>query len=538
VSESESVVEVKDLTEALSLLERREFQVALIDQPVPDHRTLDTIAQMHTAAPHTPIIVLSGRDDETFALRALKAGAQDYLVKGQAGKNTLKRSIRYAIERKHAQQSLSFLAHYDQLTGLANRILFHERLSRAIALAARNRARLALMLIGLDRFKSVNDSMGHDVGDLVLEEAARRLRAAVRRTDTIARLSGDEFAVLLEDVTSEEQVTGTARRILDALGCSFHLNGCEAVVTGSIGIACYPDNGECIGALLKSADLAMYRAKEKGRNNYQLFSPEAHRKHILRVQMETALQRALERKEFVIHYQPQWTVASRALIGVEALMRWQHPEMGLLPPNQFIPLLEETGLILPAGRWLLRTACAQARAWQEEDFGGLRISTNLSACQLEDGNLVETVRQSLEEASLSPGSLELEITESMLLRDTDRTKTILAELKALGVRIAMDDFGTGYSSLAYLKRFPIDTLKIDRSFVQDITTDPDDAALCAAIIGIGHNLRMFVIAEGVETKEQLEMLSGCDGFQGHLYCPSLPPEELLAKLRDRRPRPG
>ena len=526
-----SVVHVRELSEALSLLCRREFRVAVIDQSAPDAQTLDTISQMHTAANHIPIIVMSGKVDEPFALAALKAGAQDYLVKGQVDDHTLNRSIRYAIERKHSQQSLSFLAHYDQLTGLANRLLFHEKLARAISLAGCKKSRVALMILGLDRFKSINDSMGHDIGDLLLEEVARRLRANVREGDTVARLSGDEFTVLLEDVRSEKQVTGTARRILDSLARSFHLKGLEVIVTGSMGVAFYPDNGEASGGLLKSADMALCRAKEKGRNNYQLFSQESHQKHILRVQMETELQRALELEEFVIHYQPQWTVADRALIGVEALMRWQHPEMGLVSPNQFIPLLEETGLILPVGKWLIRKACAQARNWQEAGFPSLRMAANLSARQFEDRNLVETVRQALKEASLSPENLELEITESSLLKATERTKALLTELKALGVRIAMDDFGTGYSSLAYLKQFPIDTLKIDRSFIKDITTDPADATLSAAIIWIGHKFRMLVIAEGVETEEQLEMLSGCDGFQGYLYSRPLPPDELLEKLR-------
>jgi diguanylate cyclase (GGDEF)-like protein len=518
--------QVRRLDEALKRLHEEEFDLALIDLSLPDAVGLDALNRVQAAAPSTPIIVLSGTQDEPLALRAVKAGAQDYLVKGQTDGGTLHRAIRYAIERKRAEEQLAFLSHHDALTGLGNRAYFRETLSRAMARARHKRARLAVLFLDLDRFKVVNDSLGHDAGDELLDAVAVRLRGCLRDFDSAARIGGDEFAVILEDLRNELEATAVAQKILEAAREPYRIEGHPVVVTGSVGLAFFPENGEGVAELVKSAEWAVYRAKENGRNCYQLASPDAHAQIQQRLRLESELRRALDRREFVTHYQPQLRQATRELLGFEALLRWQHQELGLVPPMQFIPLLEESGLIVQVGDWVLRTACAHAELWRREQMPGLRVAVNLSARQFEDSNLVDVVARALHESGLPPDCLELEITESLLMRDTERTMATLAELKARGIRIALDDFGTGYSSLAYLKKFPLDSLKIDRSFVKDITRDADDASIAAAIIGLGRNLRLEVIAEGVETEEQLRALEGCHGVQGYLFGKPEPPERI------------
>jgi diguanylate cyclase (GGDEF)-like protein len=505
------------LAKAMEALRHDSFDVALVDLSLPDAHGIDCIREVQSAAPNTPIVVLSGFSDEPLALQAVQAGAQDYLVKGEVEGRILRRSIRYAIERKLSEERLAFLAHHDQLTGLGNRSLFRERLGRAISKARRTGCRMAVLFLDLDRFKTVNDSLGHDVGDMLLEGVAERLLACLRDLDTVARLGGDEFAILLEEVSRERDAPTVAQRILDALSSPFDFNGHEIVVSGSIGVSFFPDNGDSMGQLLRAADSALYRAKESGRNAYQFFNKETHSRVVERMRLESELRRALERREFTVFYQPKLDLKAGHMSGFEALIRWQHNEMGMVSPGQFIPLLEDTGLIIDVGAWILETAARQLREWQANGFSDLSVAVNLSARQFEDGRLVETVKTALSESGLASRHLELEITESILMVDTQRTVQVLEELRKLGVKIAIDDFGTGYSSLAYLKRFPIDSLKIDRSFVQDITEDPEDACIANAIIGLAHNLGLTVVAEGVETSEQLEMLRECDGMQGFLY---------------------
>ncbi|MEE9263121.1 MAG: EAL domain-containing protein [Vicinamibacteria bacterium] len=524
------VIQVNRLGEALRLIEGISFKAVLVDIALPDARGLESVGRLHAAAPSLPIIVLAAMDDESVAVQALQVGAQDYLLKGLFDAGLLNRALRYAIERKESEEKLTRLAYYDQLTALANRRLFHERLSLALARAKRRETHVTVLLLNLDRFKSINESFGYQAGDALLKEVGNRLKESVRESETLARLGGDEFAIILDDLKQEQEATVVAQRVLDTLASPFRVNGQEAIVTGSMGIAFYPENGDTIDQLLKCADSAMYRSKEGGRNSYQIFSKEMHSEVLTRMSLEKDLRHALERNEFRLHYQPQLSLEDNELLAVEALVRWEHADRGLIAPMDFIHLLEDSGLIITAGEWILRTACEQVREWQIAGFNNLRVAVNLSPRQFEDKNLVQVVGRALEDFQLAPQCLELEITESHLMQDTERTKATLAGIKSLGVRIALDDFGTGYSSLTSLRRFPIDSLKIDTTFVRDITTERDDVSIAAGIIGLGHKLRLDVIAEGVETEEQLAFLykEGCDAIQGYL-CGRPQPADVLPR---------
>jgi len=433
-------------------------------------------------------------------------------------------------EQKRTQERLTYLAHFDELTGLPNRTLFNENL-RQVLLDANRRQRLAaIMFLDLDRFKTINDTLGHEMGDTLLKSVAERLRDCVRRGDVIARLGGDEFIVALADVAQYEDVAQVAQKILDSFARPFHLSGRDLFVTTSVGVALYPQDHRDVEGLLKNADAAMYRAKELGRNNYQFYTHEMNAKAFERLTLEIHLRRALERQEFLLHYQPQVDLNTGAIVGMEALIRWQSAELGLVSPADFIPLAEETGLIVPIGEWVLRSACVQTKAWHDAGLPRLRVSVNLSARQLRERDLVRTVNKALTESGLNPRCLELELTESML-QNVDTAEVILKDLHDVGVYLSIDDFGTGYSSLNYLKRFPIDNLKIDRSFVRDIISDPDDAAITDAIISMAHTLGIRVVAEGVETAEQLVFLHKhkCDLIQGYYFSKPLA-AELFADL--------
>ena len=421
-------------------------------------------------------------------------------------------------ERKHAEKRLVQLANYDSLTGLPNRTLFRDRLMHAVAQAHRKETLVALLFLDLDRFKLINDSLGHHAGDELLKIVSERLLANARETDTVARLGGDEFTVILEGLTSTDDATKVARKILEVMGKPFHLDGHEVFVTTSVGIALFPVDGEDIDELLKNADTAMYRAKEQGRNNYQFYTADMNAKAVEHLIMESSLRHALDRDEFVLHYQPQVDLHSREITGVEALIRWNHPELGLLYPNQFMSLAEETGLIISIGEWVLKSACMQAAQWQKNNLPSMRLAVNLSALQFRMTNLVETVSAALDDSGLDAKYLELEITESFLMDDVNSAISKLCDLACLGVHIAIDDFGTGYSSLSYLKQLPLNTLKIDQSFVRDISSDPDDEAIVEAIIALGQTMHLRVMAEGVESEEQLNFLKsrGCDQAQGFL----------------------
>lgn len=420
---------------------------------------------------------------------------------------------------KRYQAELEFQANRDTLTGLANRSLLHDRLQQTCAYVERYGHSAWVLFINLDRFKFVNDTLGHKAGDRMLKEVADRLRVAVRDTDTVARLSADEFVLILSEQADEALSPAFVQRIMDAIARPVSIQAYEFVVNCSIGVAVCPGDGKDAETLLKHAGVAMYRAKEVGRNNFQFFAPSMNEHAMERLRIEGDLRNALERDEFVLHYQPQIDSKTGTVLGVEALLRWRHPALGMVPPVRFIGLAEETGLIVSIGDWVLRTACQQSVAWQRAGLGAIRVAVNLSPRQFYDRDLVGAVRAALDDTGIAPHLLELELTESMMMNDVEHAAGILRRLKALGVHLSIDDFGTGYSSLAYLKRFPIDVLKIDQSFVRDISVDPNDAAIVQSIISLAHSLRLKVVAEGVETEAELEFLRrhGCDFMQGYYF---------------------
>ena len=431
-------------------------------------------------------------------------------------------------ERKKNEDQLRYLANYDTLTQLPNRAFFHSQLEEDLDKARKEKTELAVMFIDLDRFKQINDSLGHDAGDLLLQEVAKRLKYCVRGSDTVARLGGDEFTIILTELANHAGVEFVAGKILASLNKPVILGEEEVAASPSIGISIFPDDGDNITALVKNADAAMYHAKAAGRNNYQYYSEDMNAASHERMMMENRLRNAIENDEFILYYQPQIDSFSRKVIGYEALIRWQNKELGLVSPADFIPLLEESGLIVPVGEWVLRTACQQVVYWHQQGRENIKMSVNLSAKQFQQGNLVELVDSILQETKLHPQFLDLEITETVFMEGSENSQQMLHELHELGVRISLDDFGTGYSSLAYLKRFPIDVIKIDRSFVSDILEDKNDAAICMAIIDIAQRLDLEVVAEGVETMEQYEYLKKhqCHTIQGFLFGRPLPAEEI------------
>jgi len=424
------------------------------------------------------------------------------------------------------------LATHDTLTGLANRALFTESLNRALARADRHGWPVALLFMDLDRFKNLNDTLGHQLGDEALKEAARRLNSCIRESDVSARLGGDEFVLLVEEYAGPTVLIEIAERILAAIYQPLALGGHEINLSVSIGICTYPADARDAGALLSNADIALYQAKEQGRNRFRFYSPRNNAHTVERLALETGLRYAIERNELVLLYQPKIGIASGRIVGVEALVRWQHPELGLLRPDRFIPLAEETGLISPIGLWVLRTACAQARAWREAGMP-MPVAVNLSARQFHDGRLVADIAAILAAAGLEPGDLELEITESTVMENPEQAVTLMDELRRLGVRLAMDDFGIGYSSIGHLKRFPIDSLKLDRTFVRDLPDDMNDVAITRAVIAMAHALSILVVAEGVEHEAQLALLrtEGCDEYQGYFCQPPLTEGELVRFVR-------
>jgi diguanylate cyclase (GGDEF)-like protein len=455
----------------------------------------------------------------------------------------LRRLVLQAMEQSRV------LAFYDSLTGLPNRQLFTDRLDRALAHARRYKRLVAICFLDLDGFKRVNDTLGHSIGDQLLCQVAQRLMTGVRLGDfvgrlhsdespvAISRLGGDEFTFVLREIAKAEDAGGVADRVLDVLREPFVVEGHEVIATASIGIAVFPNNGEDTETLLRNADTAMYSAKDRGRNNRQFYAKSMNDAAKRKLDLEHRLRRALDREDFSLYYQPIRDAVGGTLTAAEALLRWEDPELGPVSPVEFVPVAEETGLIVPLGEWVLRTACAQSQAWQAAGFRPIRMAVNLSGRQIRQPTLVETVAQVLQESGLSPAQLELEITESTIMQDDAVTITAFRELDEMGVGLALDDFGTGYSSLSYLRRFPVSRVKIDRSFVNGIPTNPDDAALAAAVIAMAHSLRLSVVAEGVETREQAEFLreSGCDELQGYLISPAVSSEQF-GRFLDREKR--
>jgi diguanylate cyclase (GGDEF)-like protein/PAS domain S-box-containing protein len=448
-------------------------------------------------------------------------------------------------ERKRTERQIHQLAYYDSLTGLPNRDLFRERSERALRGAKRNRQKMALIFLDLDEFKYVNDTLGHDAGDELLCEIAGYLTQSIRASDILAkpqtegstdaslsRLGGDEFTIMLPDLEEVELAARVAGRVLEQLRRPMKIQGKEFFVTGSIGISVYPDDGDSVDILLKNADIAMYHAKQSGKNSFRFYAKHMDERVQLRLSMEGKLKRALEKEEFALHYQPKVEIETGKIIGVEALLRWNNPEMGQVSPAQFIPVAEETGLIVPIGEWLLYDACRRAQQWREDGLVPVDMAVNLSGHQFRSGGLVQLVGRVLEDTHLAAASLELELTEGMIMENVEDAVGILNQLKEMGLKLSVDDFGTGYSSMAYLKRFPLDILKIDRSFVQDITTDANDATIIRAIIALARGLSLTSIAEGVETEEQLQFLRrhGCDQIQGYLISRPIPHEQMAQLL--------
>jgi diguanylate cyclase (GGDEF)-like protein len=489
-----------------------------------------------------PIVMVTALDDRDSRLRGIEAGADDFMSKPfdraelRARIRTITRLNRYR-RLVETEEKLVYLANYDTLTGLPNRNLLLERLRQTLGRARRAHQKVAVLALDLDNFKMINDPLGHEVGDKVLCEIAQRLTQMVSEMGvTVARLSGDEFVVMFDTNNIVKDVSEMAPRLLDNISRPMTIDNHEMVITASIGISVYPSDSEDASLLVKNADTAMSRAKAAGKNTYQFFTAEMNKVALERLILENRLRKVLANNELCLYYQPQVELSSGKIIGMEALVRWQHPELGLVSPLKFVPVAEEMGLIIPIGEWVLRTACQQNKDWQRAGFPPLRVSVNVSSRQFQPSNLLETIKNALTDSSLNPIYLELELTESILMEEENNhpksTLELLTELQAMGVQIAIDDFGTGYSSLSYLKRFPVNTLKIDRSFIKDIDTNNDDAAIATAIIAMAHSLRLSVVAEGVENSEQLAFLQEqqCEIVQGFYFSRPIPVKEMTQML--------
>lgn len=650
---------VQTMGEATKYLAEWKFDIILLDLGLPDAAGLDAVRKAHAAAPHTPLVVLTGLDDESLAGQALQEGAQDYLIKGQIEARGLFRALRYAVERKTMEEalfvekeraqvtlncigdgvvctdiagSITFVnivaesmtgwtleeacgrpmsdvfkivdaatrenianpmdlavgldqtvhlppncilvrrdgfetpiedsvapihdregqatgavivfrdvsiaramalqmahsAQHDFLTGLPNRMLLNDRVTHAIALAPRHMKKVALLFLDLDGFKHINDSLGHPIGDKLLQSVTERLVECVRGSDTVSRQGGDEFVVLLSEIEHAEDAAISARRMLHSVAEAHFINKHDLHITTSIGVSVYPDDGLDAETLIKNADTAMYQAKENGRQSYQFFKSGMNVRAVERQSIEESLRRAVERQEFTLHYQPKINLRTGDITGAEALIRWTHPVRGLVPPSQFIPVAEDCGMILPIGIWVLREACKQAKEWIDAGLPLRTIAVNISAMQFRNDHFLNDVFAILAETGLDPKCLELELTESVLIKRAEIASSVLQTLRARGIQIAVDDFGTGYSSLSYLTKFPIDALKIDQSFVRQISTAPADTTIVTAVISIGRSLKLRVVAEGVETQNELEFLQAhnCEEAQGYYFSRPVPAQKF------------
>jgi len=534
---------VSNGAEAWEVLQRQDApRLAILDWMMPgmDGAQVCREVRKRTRQQYVYIILLTAKDDKQDLIQGMAAGADDYITKPfdahelEARLRVGTRILELQTELLALSKALQEQATHDPLTGLPNRLLFSDRLTQRLALARRQQQLLAIMFIDLDRFKRINDALGHSTGDELLKQAARRLTESLREADAVARMGGDEFTAILTGIAGAEDAGRVAQRALDVLSEPFVLNGHELFVTASAGIAFYPQDGADVETLVKNADSAMYRAKEQGGNNYQFYTEALNAAVLERVTLANDLRKALERQEFQVYYQPLVDIRTCDTLGAEALVRWRHPQLGMLFPDQFISLAEETGLIVPMDEQVLHAACAQNKAWQDAGFPPIEMAVNTSGQQLRQGDLVEAVKRVLAETDLDPQYLTLELTESALMSDPDLAAGVLRRLKAIGVRIAIDDFGAAHFSLDCLKRFPIDIVKIDRSFVRGITTNPNDAAIAGTVVALAHSLKLKVIAEGVETLAQLGFLRSldCDEMQGYFVSRPVPSEEFTELLRE------
>ena len=531
---------VQRLEDGLKLLSENKFDIILVDLSLQDSHGFETFEQINTTWPEIPIIVLTGNEDDDLATQAVKAGAQDYLVKGQFEQQLLIRSIRHALERhqllrelKAAQVAERFLAYRDNLTKLPNRQLFYDRLHQAILHSKRHKNVFAILFLDLDGFKKINDKLGHGTGDYLLKIAAERLKKCLRQSDTVARWGGDEFTIILNRISQEQDAIKVAQKILESISQPFQAQEYDLFVTTSIGISLYPSDATDVEILLKNADTAMYRAKKDGKNSFRCYAPSMDVNYLEHVTRVNGLKRAIEDDELAAFYQPQVNLNTNKITGVEAFVRWRHPNMGLIPPSKFMPLAEETGLILQIDEWMLRQACAQNKRWQDEGLPAIRVSVNLSDRTFRDPGVPQTLSQILEETGLEAKYLVLEITENDAMQDVEKTVERLKKFKDIGVQIALHQFGTGTSSLSCLKRLPKDMLKIDRSFVKGLDENEEDRTITEGITALAHSLDLKVIAEGVETKEQMSFLlaPGCDEVQGYFISRPVTAAELTELLK-------
>ncbi|CAN5836466.1 hypothetical protein BH18ACI4_BH18ACI4_12000 [soil metagenome] len=542
--------EVSSAEAALTVLAQDSFDLVISDINMGGMSGLELVPHVHSLSPESVVLMISGQSSIETAIEAMRAGAFDYIIKPfdirhveAAVERALKQGLLLADKRRYKDElerllqertaEVDRLAYYDPLTCLPNRALFEDRLTQAVALAQRADKMVAVFFIALDQLKKVNDTLGHLAGDQLMQQVAGRLRGCVAESDTVARFGGDQFVLMLPEIKGTKDAVEVVAFIQESLNPPFKLDRQELFATASVGVSFYPDDGKETSSLVKNAGAALYRAKKSGGNEYRFYTADMHAKASKRFELETSLRQAIDNHELLLHYQPRVAIDSLRIVGLEALVRWKHPQLGLVPPGDFIPLAEETGLILPIGEWVLRAACRQNREWQDRGFARMRIGVNISARQFQQQHLAETVMRILAEAELGPEFLELELTESSIMSNAQATIDVLTKLQTKGVAISVDDFGTGFSSLSYLKRLPIDSLKVDQSFVRELATDPDDAALVMAIVSLAHTLRLRVVAEGVETHEQLRFLRllRCDEIQGYLISKPLPLEgieELLA----------
>jgi diguanylate cyclase (GGDEF)-like protein len=462
---------------------------------------------------------------------------EDLLQKVEEISRSNKELVRLAHEARAMTRQMTHSAEHDALTDLPNRLLLNDRIGQAVALAQRREKQVGVLYLDLDSFKHMNDSLGHPIGDKLLQSLARRLLGCVRTTDTVSRLGGDEFVILLSEIERPEDAAIISRKLLQAVSKAFPIDKHDLHITASIGVSTYPDDGFDAETLIKNADTAMFQAKENGREGYQFFRPAMNVRAVERQLIEEHLRRALERQEFALHYQPKIILKTGAISGVEALLRWTHPTRGYVPPGQFIPVAEDCGLILPIGAWVLKEACAQARAWADAGLPALTMAVNVSPVQFKSNGFLNNLAAILIETGLDPRSLELEVTEGALMKNPELAADTLSTLRGMGVQVAIDDFGTGYSSLSYLRRFPLDALKIDQSFIRQITTIPDETVIVSAIISMGQSLNLRIIAEGVETEDQLDFLKAhkCDEAQGFYFSRPVPPQQIASFLESREP---